>query len=34
MPMKDIHILVEEGALISDSYVEGQTLGEEMSHHF
>jgi hypothetical protein len=34
MPVQDIHILVEESALVSDSYVEWHTLGEEMSHHF
>ena len=34
MPVQNIHILVEEGAPISNSYYEWQTLGEEMSHHF
>ena len=34
MPVQDIHILVEESALVSDSYVEWQTLCEEMPHQF
>jgi hypothetical protein len=34
MPMQDIHILVEEGALISDSYVYRHAFGEKMPHHF